>query len=83
MALRDFLMWFMSAKTKAAAEADSRRWGFTCSQCGVRSSIWDIGGIRYKAIGEPISLVKCPKCGHSGMHRITYQAHVHADGSPS
>lgn len=74
MALRDFIMWFMSAKTKAAAEADSRRWGFVCDKCGERSSIWDIGGIKYKAVGESINLVKCPKCGHMGMHKITYQA---------
>ena len=74
MGMRNFIMWFMSAKTKAAAEADSRRWGFTCSKCGERSSIWDIGGLRYKAVGEPTSLVMCPKCGNKGMHKITYQA---------
>ncbi len=74
MAFRNFIMWFMSKEMKAKAEADARRWGFVCEKCGQRSSIWEIGGLRYKAIGEPISLVMCPKCGHKGMHKITYQA---------
>lgn len=79
MSIRNFLMWFMSKETRAAAETESRRWGFVCESCGQRSSIWDIGGLRTKAAGAPVRLVKCPKCGRKGMHAITCQA----DGSSS
>lgn len=63
MRLRGFIMWFMPAEMKKAAEADSRAWVGACRQCGATNSIWDLGGIRYKAAGEPTMRVKCPKCG--------------------
>lgn len=43
-------------------EAESKLHRFTCP-CGRESSIWDIGGIRYKATGNPKTLIKCPHCG--------------------
>ena len=55
---------------KAAAEAESRSWIATCPHCGASASIWDLGGIRYKASGTPSIRFKCPSCGKSGMHRV-------------
>ncbi|MEO6540956.1 MAG: hypothetical protein ABIN74_08210 [Ferruginibacter sp.] len=48
---------------------DSMRYRFTCS-CGKESSIWDIGGIRYKAAGKPSTGIKCPHCGKFAMQKI-------------
>ncbi len=48
---------------------ESKRYQFDCS-CGKTSSIWDIGGIRYKAYGKPTTLVKCPHCAKIGMRQI-------------
>jgi hypothetical protein len=48
---------------------DSKRYRFTCS-CGKESSIWDIGGIRYKASGKPRTWIKCPHCGKFAMQKI-------------
>jgi transposase-like protein len=70
MGLRSFVMWFMPAATKAAAEVESRSWIATCPHCGASASIWDLGGIRYKASGTPSIRFKCPSCGKSGMHRV-------------
>jgi len=53
-------------------ESDSRKWHIQCS-CGYEQSIWDIGGIRWKAIGEPRTLRKCPGCGHISWHRIYFK----------
>lgn len=53
---------------------ESKRYRFDCS-CGKTSSIWDIGGIRYKAYGKPITLVKCPHCGKIAMQKI-YKAEL-------
>lgn len=61
--LRSFIMWFMPPKVKAEAEADSRKWVATCPRCQAVNSVWDMGGIRYKAAGHPIRLVRCPGCG--------------------
>lgn len=63
MSLRKVILWFMPAKMKAAAEAESRAWISTCQHCGAGTSIWDLGGIRYKATGEPTTRAKCAGCG--------------------
>lgn len=34
-------------------EAESRRWMVRCS-CGFERSLWDLGGIRWKAKGGPL-----------------------------
>ena len=54
----------------ADAEAETRRWGFTCNQCGARSDVWEAGGVRYKASGNPTSLLRCPKCGQRTFSQI-------------
>lgn len=52
----------------AAMEAESRRWIMVCP-CGRETSIWDAGGVRYKAVGNPKRLYRCPQCGLT-MHRL-------------
>ena len=55
---------FFSSKEKfAAMEEESRKWEFECASCTEKSNIWEIGGIRYKAKGEPTVRVKCSNCG--------------------
>lgn len=44
-------------------ERESREWKYECSQCGHRESVWDMGGIRYKASGETSRIGPCPGCG--------------------
>ncbi|MBL9011386.1 MAG: phage terminase large subunit family protein [Alphaproteobacteria bacterium] len=70
MGIRSFIMWFMSPAMKARVEADSRKWIATCPHCGAGTSVWDLGGIRYKAAGRPLTRFKCPACGKFGMHRV-------------
>ncbi len=67
MSLRSLILWLMPAKMKAEAEADSRTWIGTCKHCGAETSIWDIGGIRYKGRGERTTRVKCQKCDKPGF----------------
>ena len=49
----------------AAAEEESRRWIIRCP-CGSSQSIWDIGGIRWKATGKKSVRTACLACGHRG-----------------
>jgi len=60
----------MSSETKADAEAESRKWTAVCPRCQSVNSIWDVGGMRYKAAGRPIKLVRCPNCGKISPHRF-------------
>jgi hypothetical protein len=58
---------FMAILPKSWANdmrAESQRWQIRCCTCGKSGSLWDAGGIRWKAtsVGK-ITLVKCSQCG--------------------
>jgi ribosomal protein S27AE len=55
----------------AAMERDSRLWKAECPNCRTdTTSIWEMGGIRYKAVGEPRKRARCPRCGQLRWLRI-------------
>jgi hypothetical protein len=60
-------------------EADSRSWMLRCP-CGFERSVWDIGGIRWKAVGNSKNLGRCPHCGKLTWHTM-YRKHT--DHSPT
>jgi len=70
MGLRNLFLRFLSPARRAAMEAESRAWKATCPNCGRKTSIWDLGGIRYKAVGKPLTGLRCAGCGKFRMHRI-------------
>ena len=51
-------------------EADSRSWMARCP-CGFARSIWELGGIRWKAAGQPRNYLSCPQCGQRSWHTVT------------
>jgi hypothetical protein len=51
-------------------EAESRSWMVRCD-CGFERSVWDMGGIRWKARGRSRNYLKCPGCGQYTWHTIT------------
>jgi DNA-directed RNA polymerase subunit RPC12/RpoP len=65
-----FFIRFVDADTAAAIEAHSRGWILTCPHCGFQRSIWDLGGIRYKASGNSRMAMRCPQCGRRGWHKL-------------
>lgn len=67
--MRSLIKMFVSAETFAAMEAESRQWMVKCPNCNFERSIWDMGGIRYKAAGNPKVLRVCPNC--SQRHWLT------------
>lgn len=54
-------------------ERESKEWKVTCPNCGHERSIWELGGIRWKAKGNPRRRMKCPECGETGWHRVERQ----------
>jgi hypothetical protein len=55
----------------AAMEQESRLWKAECPHCRTdTTSVWDLGGIRYRATGEPRNRVRCPRCGEKHWLRI-------------
>ena len=65
--------WFLrllGAEGAAAAEAESKAWLVTCLECGFSRSVWELGGVRYKAAGEARRTLRCPQCGQVRWHRV-------------
>jgi phage FluMu protein Com len=74
LSLRNFILRFMSPKMRADVEADSRKWIATCPRCQRANSMWDVGGMRYKAVGRPSTLVRCAHCGKASFMRFEKRA---------
>ena len=53
-----------------AMETESRAWKARCESCGCERSIWELGGIRWKAAGEPRRRLPCPECRQPRWHKI-------------
>jgi hypothetical protein len=63
-------MGLVSPATAARMEAESRNWMIRCPACGYERSVWETGGIRYKASGTTRQLRQCPQCGERTWHTI-------------
>lgn len=58
-------------KWVADMEAESRSWILHCEKCGFEQSIWDIGGIRWKATPKKKILWRCTNCHQWSWHGLT------------
>jgi len=74
---------FVDAETAAAMEAHSRAWLVECPNCGHTRSIWDLGGIRYKATGNSRVFGRCPQCGKRSWHKLGKAANFPATRAPA
>ncbi len=49
--------------------AESLSWMVQCT-CGFERSVWEMGGIRWKAKGNPRRLMRCSECGQRTWHKV-------------
>lgn len=78
--------WFLrllGPEGAVAAEAESRAWLVTCPHCGFSRSVWDMGGVRYKAAGTPRRLLGCRNCGRRGWHQVHKGPNFPASSGPT
>jgi transposase-like protein len=68
--VQDFMKRVLPEKWAANMEAESRSWMMKCPNCGAEQSVWDTGGIRWKASGNPRQMRRCPKCGTTALQTI-------------
>ncbi len=52
---------------------ESQTWMVRCP-CGYERSVWDLGGVRWKARGNPRLFRMCSKCGQRTWHTIYQHA---------
>lgn len=50
--------------------AESLTWMLRCPNCGLERSVWETGGIRWKATGSPRRLMACSQCGQRTWHTL-------------
>ena len=70
--LRKLMLWLLPGMA-SRFERDSREWMVQCTKCGHEISVWEAGGIRYKARGTVRRLGKCSNCGKTSMLRIYHK----------
>ncbi len=71
-AFQSFLMKILPSSWAESCERESRRWMVKCP-CGYEESVWDHGGVRWKATGQPRRKLNCPACGERTW-QVTYYA---------
>jgi len=79
MSLRALIIRLFPGKA-SQFERESRQWMIQCQHCKHQISVWDAGGIRYKARGTVRRLGKCSKCGRVSWLRIYRRADDEDDG---
>ena len=68
------LIQFLSPGLMQRIEAESRAWMMHCPTCGYEISVWEHGGMRYRALGTVYRLGRCRNCFKIGMQRV-YRPH--------
>lgn len=71
--MQKFIKLFVSKEMFAAMEAESKQWSVKCSNCNYERSIWSMGGIRYKAAGNPRRYRFCRNCGKRSWQVVLKQ----------
>ncbi|MCA9839173.1 MAG: hypothetical protein KC422_19840 [Trueperaceae bacterium] len=68
--LQKLILAFVSESNAKAMEAESRLWFLKCLRCAFEESVWDIGGIRWKAKGNSRNYRKCTNCKKRSWHQM-------------
>jgi hypothetical protein len=64
----------LPAKWAADIQAESERWQLRCPTCGTVRSVWEMGGIRYKAHSKGrLVHAMCTTCGRRQNMSLEWQ----------
>ena len=72
--IQKFLIAILPKKLAADMEAESRSWMLRCSNCKYEQSVWEIGGVRWKAAGNPRIFRSCLNCGKTTWQMVYRKA---------
>jgi hypothetical protein len=67
--LQEILATLLPDVWATSLESESRSWRMRCP-CGAETSIWDMGGVRWKAAGHPRRLGTCSVCGREFLGKV-------------
>ena len=61
--LQRFIEKNLGRDIAAEMREESQNWHIECPKCGNSKSVWEVGGVRYKATGSKSVLGRCSGCG--------------------
>ena len=67
--IQEFLMAILPKAWGEDMQAESLSWMMRCT-CGFETSVWESGGIRWKAKGSPKRFLVCTQCGQRTWHTV-------------
>lgn len=70
--IQRFLMAVFPPAWAKDMHAESQKWKLACA-CGCERSVWELGGVRWKAKGNPRRWMVCPQCGQGSWHKVIYR----------
>lgn len=68
--LQRAILAVVSEKTAATIEAESRAWMLKCTVCETERSVWELGGLRWGASGNPRVRRRCERCSKRQWHDL-------------
>lgn len=68
--LQKFFKAILPADSFDEMKKESNSWMLQCPNCKHERSIWEMGGIRWKAAGNPKVFRRCPKCRKGNWQRV-------------
>lgn len=78
-ALAQRVIKMLCPKWQTSIEQESRDWVMRCP-CGYETSVWEMGGVRFKAAGNPVRSGRCAKCGNVFMGQLYRKSRVEEGG---
>jgi len=55
---------------QTAIERESRDWRARCPKCLRETSVWELGGVRFKAAGTPFRRIRCVHCDNRFLGQL-------------
>ncbi len=68
--IQRFLKKILPDSWAESMERESSEWFICCSECDFEKSVWEAGGIRWKAAGETKTKANCANCEQNTWHKI-------------
>jgi hypothetical protein len=66
------ILWLLTP-FRDSVRRESEGWVADCPECQKATSIWDVGGIRWKATGNPRRLMCWKHCGKKFFGKLVYR----------
>ena len=72
--IQKFVTTVLPKSLRQAIQHESQNWLLRCPDCDSVQSVWDLGGIRFKAASTNKKiLARCPHCSQTNMMPLEYK----------